>query len=84
MPEYNIGIEYQGEQHFKPIKYFGGQEIYDILISRDKVKNKLCKEHGIKILYISDKTLFNKYSNSYALGKLICDLDDILKEIKNQ
>lgn len=82
LPEYNIGIEYQGEQHFKPIKYFGGQEIYNILISRDKVKNKLCKEHGIKILYISDKALFNKYSNNYVLGELIYDLDKLLDEIK--
>lgn len=82
MPEYNIGIEYQGEQHFKPVKYFGRQEIYNILISRDKIKNKLCKEHGIKILCISDKTLFNKYSNNYVLGKLIYDLDKLLDEIK--
>lgn len=82
LPEYNIGIEYQGEQHFKPVKYFGGQEIYSILISRDKIKNKLCKEHGIKILYISDKTLFNKYSNNYVLGKLIYNLDKLLDEIK--
>lgn len=82
LPEYNIGIEYQGEQHFIPVKYFGGQDTFDTVTSRDKTKNKLCSENGIKMLYVSNKTLYNKYSSTYKLGKLIYDLEELLKEIK--
>ena len=84
LPKYNIGIEYQGEQHFIPVKYFGGQDTFDTITSRDKTKNKLCSENGIKMLYVSNKTLYNKYSDTYKLGKLICDLDELLKEIKGE
>lgn len=54
IPEYKIAIECQGEQHFTPIDYFGGEEHYEKLISNDKKKLKLCKENGIKLLYYSN------------------------------
>ena len=38
LPDYNIAIEYQGEQHFKPIKYFGGEKRFIDRIERDKKK----------------------------------------------
>ena len=53
LPDYNIAIEYQGEQHFKPVKYFGGEKRFIDRIERDKKKNKLCFENNIKILYVS-------------------------------
>jgi very-short-patch-repair endonuclease len=53
LPEYKIGIECQGIQHFKPIEFFGGISGFIKTISRDKNKNKLCKENGIKVLYYS-------------------------------
>ena len=54
IPEYKIAIECQGEQHFTPIDYFGGEEHYEKLISNDKKKLKLCKENGIKLFYYSN------------------------------
>lgn len=52
LPDYNIAIECQGEQHFKARKLFGGQEGFEYNLLRDKIKNELCKKHNIKILYI--------------------------------
>lgn len=54
LPEYQIAIECQGEQHFKPIKYWGGEPTFNTIVNRDKLKIELCKNNGIKILYYCD------------------------------
>ena len=53
IPQYNIGIEYQGAQHFVPIAKFGGETQHTVLSERDIRKYNKCKEHGIKLFYIS-------------------------------
>lgn len=53
IPKYNIAIEYQGIQHFKPIDYFGGEEAYKKQYKRDIDKYNECKEHNIHLLYFS-------------------------------
>lgn len=50
IPSLNIGIEYQGEQHYKPIDYFGGEQAFDDLVRRDIQKQKLCKENGVTLI----------------------------------
>lgn len=55
LPKYNVGVEIQGEQHFKAIEYFGGDIDYQIRIERDNIKKRLCEEHGIKMFYITKK-----------------------------
>lgn len=52
LPEYNVAIEYQGEQHFRPIIKFGGQQDFELRKKRDEIKNKLCKKHEIPIIYL--------------------------------
>ena len=52
LPDYNTLIEYDGEQHFKPIEYFGGEEKYNILKNNDEIKNKYCKTHKINLIRI--------------------------------
>lgn len=54
LPKHSIAIECQGLQHFKPIEYFGGQDAFTETSQRDFVKNKLCEEHNIKMIYYSD------------------------------
>lgn len=51
--ELKIAIEYQGEQHFKPVEYFGGEESFKKVQIRDKEKRKLSKEKGVKLVYIN-------------------------------
>lgn len=57
LPERRICIEYDGEQHFKPIEYFGGIESFNKLKERDKIKNDYCLSNSIKLIRIP----FNKY-----------------------
>lgn len=45
-------IQYDGEQHFKPIEYFGGEQKFKIQQDRDQKKNEYCQAHGIKLLRI--------------------------------
>lgn len=54
IPKYGVAIECQGEQHFRPLDFFGGKEAFVQAIERDKMKRRLCKGHNIKILYFSD------------------------------
>ena len=52
VPNYNLCIEYDGEQHFRPIEYFGGQEKFEIQQKHDKIKNEYCNNNGISLLRI--------------------------------
>ena len=49
----NVAIEYQGKQHFEPVEFFGGNEAFESLQARDKLKAKLSAENGIKLVYIN-------------------------------
>ncbi len=53
LPEINTAIEYQGEQHFKPVKYFGGINEFKNRVENDKLKKDLTKENNVSILYIA-------------------------------
>lgn len=76
LPEYNIGIECQGRQHFYQVDYFGGDSSYENTRDRDLQKLKLCKEHNIEILYYTDVKL-----EEYPYD-VITDLDELIKRIK--
>ena len=65
LPELNICIEYDGRQHYEPIKIFGGKLGYEERIVNDKIKNDYCNSHGIKLIRIPyfdnvDKVLKNE------------------------
>lgn len=46
-------IEYDGEQHYKPVKYFGGEENFELRKLRDNIKNEYCNKNNIKLLRIN-------------------------------
>ena len=54
IPDYGVGIECQGGQHFESVEFLGGDETFEKTKARDIQKKDLCKEHGIEILYYSD------------------------------
>lgn len=47
-----LAIEYDGEQHFKPITIFGGEEGFVKRKENDNLKNKLAANAGIRVLRI--------------------------------
>lgn len=52
LPDYNILIEYQGIQHYKPISAFGGIEGYEKTIHNDNIKRKYCTLKNIPLYHI--------------------------------
>lgn len=52
LPEYNICIEYDGEQHYKPVDYWGGEEGFKQRQKNDEIKNQYCKDNNIKLIRI--------------------------------
>jgi len=50
--EYNLIIEYDGKQHFEPIKYFGGYKKFKELKYNDYIKNKYCENNNINLIRI--------------------------------
>jgi len=52
LPDYNLCIEYDGEHHFRPIKYFGGEMSFKKIKIKDEIKTKFCKDNNIKLLRI--------------------------------
>ena len=56
LPDYNLFIEYDGQQHFKPIQFGYSamtiQQEYEDIIRRDTIKNDYCKNNHINLLRI--------------------------------
>lgn len=48
----NCLIEYDGQQHFYSIDYFGGEKTLKGIQKRDKIKNQYCKDNNIPLIRI--------------------------------
>ena len=80
LPKYNIAIECQGIQHFKPVDFIKrgkkwANDQFTISQERDKKKLKLCQENGVKLVYYSNLGIEYPY-------KVIEDKELLLKEIR--
>ncbi len=51
VPELGIGIEYQGVQHYQPVKHWGGEEALKKCKERDSRKREICKRLGMELIY---------------------------------
>lgn len=52
VPDASVAVEYQGEQHYRPIDVFGGEAGYTATVRRDENKRNLCRLAGIRLEYI--------------------------------
>ena len=77
LPEYNIGIEYQGRQHFYSNKKFGGDEEFEKILKRDKRKFELCSNNEVKLFYVS----FEKKIPDTYMDKIYHSIDELLTAI---
>lgn len=53
LPTYNMCIEFDGVQHFKPIDYFGGEIYHEYIKRNDIIKNIYCANNTINMIRIS-------------------------------
>ena len=60
-------IEFDGEQHFESVDYFGGEEKLLLQQERDMKKNQWCEEHHIKLQRIPYYD-YDKISVEYLLS----------------
>lgn len=77
LPDFKTIIEYDGEQHFHPVKQFGGEETYRQLIIKDEIKNQWAKNNGYKLLRIS-------YINKKYIDKILRNYLEKNKNGKNK
>jgi len=80
LPQYNIAIECQGIQHFLPYGNFGSskitkEEIYKKICKLDDLKNKLCNENNLPILYYAETQKKYRYP-------ILTNQEELLVEIK--
>lgn len=73
LPKYNILIEYQGLQHYKPIESFGGMETYKSQVKRDTIKRNYAKNNGYILIEISYKYKYYNAIKTY--------LDNLFKDL---
>ena len=52
IPELEVALEYQGLQHDQPVEFFGGENGFENTQRRDARKYRLCKKHGVRLIYI--------------------------------
>lgn len=50
LPDYNLIVEIMGEQHERPVEYFGGEEAFIKCVAHDKIKRNYLKSNNIDIL----------------------------------
>lgn len=50
VPEVNLAVEYQGQQHFGPVELFGGEEGFENVQLRDERKRLLLKSNNVRLL----------------------------------
>jgi hypothetical protein len=67
LPEKNVCIEYDGEQHFHINEYFGGEEGYKTTKQNDEIKNNYCFKNNIKLIRIP-------YYNFDKMSEILYDL----------
>ena len=67
-PQYKIACEYQGDQHFRAISYFGGIDSLKSNQERDQRKRRISKANGVTLIEVMPTY------DLESLVKMICDL----------
>lgn len=72
LPSKNLYIEYNGEQHYRPVDFFGGEEGFKKQQEKDKIKRKCLTDNLLEISYLDyeniDKILTQKFIDYPSQG----------------
>ena len=63
LPELAFAVEHQGEQHYRPIKAFGGDKALAQLRERDRRKRMLCRKNGVTVVDV-------RFDDQLTIGSL--------------
>lgn len=67
LPDYNLCIEYQGVQHYKPIKSWGGEEYFIKNQLRDQIKRDFCTGNNISLIEVKYNIPLNEIEDRLNL-----------------
>lgn len=68
IPRLNLGLEYQGQQHYKPVTAWGGEKALIALQERDERKRQICKAAGTVLLEVDFTEAITEH---YIRGRLL-------------
>lgn len=86
--EYNIAVEYDGIQHYKPIEFFGGEKQFELVQKRDRLKeNKVlankCILFRLKYSYTKeDLELLVHYIQNFINKSVIEEITEVSSNIQ--
>lgn len=70
LPDFNLLIEYNGEQHYRPIEFFGGEDYFKVQVYHDELKSAYAKDNGYRLLSIrytnNNESIIETVRNSLA------------------
>ena len=83
LPDYRIGIECQGAQHYHPVRW-GGQNMsekevldnFNLVLSNDKRKKKKCIQNNCTLIYYTEEKFANN-GEFYSIEKIKEYLDGV-------
>ena len=52
IPSINTCIEYNGQQHYRSVEYFGGESGFEYRRANDELKRRYCSDNGISLVVI--------------------------------
>ncbi|MCB0748810.1 MAG: hypothetical protein KDC90_15220, partial [Ignavibacteriae bacterium] len=50
LPRWKIAVEYHGLQHFQPVDFFGGNDVFEATKERDERKQRLCEDNNVTLI----------------------------------
>ena len=83
LPEYNVAIECQGDQHYRPFASFGGEQALGLIKERDILKHDLCISNGVNIYYLTHSMSILQSSNIYTTENTFTSIEKLIQKIKN-
>lgn len=72
VPSLKVFIEYHGQQHYKPVLIFGGEEGYKQTVKRDKAKRELATANGFKLITVSYRGSLSNNLERILKARLAC------------
>ncbi len=52
IPDLDLAFEYQGEQHYRPVAFFGGEPAFQKIKARDAEKRRFFADHDIQLVEV--------------------------------
>ena len=82
LPQYNVGIECQGVQHYIPVEYFGGDDGFKNRLALDERKSKSCRDANVSLYYFTEENLQSYQPEAYI--DVVKLLDEITKKMNKR